>query len=78
MKLADYIKLSATSAPALARALGVTHKAVYQWLHGDSVPRPEHMALIVRLTDGAVLPGDFYDLSVAQKPVRRKRGAAAA
>ena len=50
--------------PRLERALAaaghpVTRKAMYSWLSGDTVPRLQHAAVIIRLSRGRLTVSDI-------------------
>lgn len=42
--------------------MGVARRTWHQWEQAAIVPGPGHMIELVRLTDGAVQPNDFYSL----------------
>jgi len=62
MKLGDYLSLSGESFADFSKKLGVTSMTLYRWARNKSVPRRSQMAAIYKITNGAVTPGDFYDL----------------
>lgn len=47
-----------------AKEVGVYDAAVvWKWRNGKAIPRRDAMRCIFRVTNGAVTPNDFYDLS---------------
>lgn len=60
MLLKDWMCQEGLTAPSLAKALGVTHQAVYSWMHGKSYPRVRYVSVIERMSKGAVRAQDFH------------------
>ncbi len=60
MDLRAYLTRHNTSISAFAEAIDVTAMAVYRYLSGERIPRPEVMERIVAATGGEVRPNDFY------------------
>ena len=66
MKLADFKKLRNLTDEVLASMIGdCTVSALRKWLAGDRIPRRDQMERIAVITDGLVLPNDFYEIEVA-------------
>lgn len=65
MKLADFKKHRNLTDEALAVMIGdCTVSALRKWLAGDRIPRRDQMERIAAITDGQVLPNDFYEIEV--------------
>jgi len=62
MKLRDYMRREGMTAAEMAGLIGVSTAAVVRYRNGTRRPSPEVMRRIARVTGGAVLPNDFYDL----------------
>lgn len=62
MKLGTYLKDAGLDEDAFASKSGgrFSAEAVRKWRFGVRIPRPQHMALIADLTDGAVTANDFH------------------
>ncbi|KKL85720.1 hypothetical protein LCGC14_1951930 [marine sediment metagenome] len=60
MKLSDYLKEQALTLSAFAEAVGLDVSTVHRAATGKVIPTRENMAAIVKATDGAVQPNDFY------------------
>lgn len=58
---------------AFARLVGVHPVTVTKWVTGTMLPRPEAMDAILRATDGAVAPNDFYEALKAQAAVEVRK-----
>jgi len=65
MKLDDWRMTRNLSLGALAETLGVSRMTLWRYCAGQSIPRPEIMAAIQRLTEGRVGPADFYPPAAA-------------
>jgi hypothetical protein len=68
MKLSDYLKQQKPkplSAAAFGRLVGRDRSTVGRWLKGEK-PDPDMMETIMRETDGAVQPNDWFDLPAAE------------
>ena len=66
MKLSEYMKLNNISIQDLAKAVGVTRQAVYNWNKNPReksfcLPKIETMAEIAKFTNNEVKPRDFLD-----------------
>ena len=61
MKLKKWRKSADLTLTQLAEAVGVSDITIGRYERGERTPRPKIMAQIVRVTDGAVQPGDFYE-----------------
>lgn len=48
------------SRAAFGALIGVTEVAVTRYVNGDRIPRASKMAMIEKVTDGAVKPNDFF------------------
>jgi len=57
-KLKEYLDNKSVS--EFARDLGVDRTTVYYWMQGRSIPRPETIIHIEKITGGAIRPGDWY------------------
>ncbi len=69
MRLGDYLKAAKRRVGDFAVEIEVKPLAVYRYINGSRIPEPAVMTRIVKVTDGAVLPNDFYavpDLPKAQ------------
>lgn len=66
MKLGTYLKDAGLDDAAFAeRSEGAfSAEAVRKWRFGVRMPRPNHLALISRLTDGQVTANDFMEAAV--------------
>lgn len=68
MKLKDYISMigitpaEASRSLSKARGIVVSPQVMYLWCAGERIPRPDNMRDIYIWSQGAVTPGDFYDL----------------
>lgn len=62
MKLKKWRKSADITLTQLAADVGVSDITIGRYERGERIPRPKIMARIVRLTDGAVRPDDFYDI----------------
>jgi transcriptional regulator with XRE-family HTH domain len=60
MKLNAYLEKWG-NASEFARALGVSHTAVYRWRNGKAIPRKALLLRIFAVTRGKVRSADFYD-----------------
>ena len=60
MKLSDYLKEQDLTLSAFAEAIGLDVSTVHRAATGKVIPSRENMATIVKATDGAVQPNDFY------------------
>ena len=66
MKLSDYLKKKDLTLSAFAEAVGLDVSTVHRAATGKVIPTRENMKLIVKATDGAVQPNDFYSDSENQ------------
>jgi hypothetical protein len=73
MTLGEYLKREKIGSKIFADRLGTSAEAVRLYAAGRRIPRPDIMAKIGRLTDGAVQPNDFF---AASKQAPRRRRAA--
>ncbi len=62
MKLSEWREQKGMARSELADMIGLSSMQVYRLERGLSRPSPKVMERIVRVTDGAVTPNDFYDL----------------
>ncbi len=60
MKLSDYLKERDLTLSAFAEAVGLDVSTVHRAATGKVIPTRGNMAAIVKATDGAVQPNDFY------------------
>jgi hypothetical protein len=77
MKLADFLKNDPRSNAQFAEDIEVPRQTLHRYLKGEHLPTREIMARIVRQTNGAVTPNDFYpDLAgVGRRPAVSRRSA---
>lgn len=61
-KLKNWRRLQGKTQADAAEEMGVARRTWHQWEQGAIVPGPGHMVELVRLTDGAIQPNDFYAL----------------
>jgi transcriptional regulator with XRE-family HTH domain len=61
MKLKQWRTERGLSASDLASKLHFSERAVIKWERGERRPRPDALAAISSLTEGAVTPNDFFD-----------------
>lgn len=61
MKLSDYMAGKELDDQALADELGVDRSTIFRVRKGTHKPSPALMAQIAKLTEGAVLPNDYFD-----------------
>ena len=52
--------LATQSIGVVTAAVGLTRMAVYGWLWGHSLPRPEHARILVTLSAGALTMDTIY------------------
>lgn len=57
--------MTGRTATGFAREINVSHSTVVRYLQGDRVPNSLTMQRIVKVTDGAVTPDDFFRGSLA-------------
>ena len=62
MKLSEYIKNKNLPYAEVAELLGVDPQAIYYWISGERIPKPENMRKIFEITGGAVTANDFFNL----------------
>lgn len=61
MQLSQYLQDHKLTLRAFASKIGVANgSVVLKWASGKQVPRPKHMAAIIRETGGKVQPNDFF------------------
>ena len=70
MKLKDWLTLSGTSQTDFARAVASPISTINRMLKGQKIPTHDLAVRIYFVTNGAVQPNDFYDLSVVPPEVR--------
>lgn len=63
------------SRAAFGALIGVTEVAVTRYVNGARIPRPAKMALIEKVTKGAVKPNDFFAKPFS-RPAKREGAAA--
>ena len=61
MKLSEYRKSAGLTLGQLAEAVGVSDMAIGRYERGERTPKSKVMVQIVKVTDGAVQPNDFFD-----------------
>jgi transcriptional regulator with XRE-family HTH domain len=74
MDLRRYIKMTNKTATDFAKEIGVSHSTVVRYMQGLRVPNSLTMQRIVKATNGAVTPDDFFRGSLAT--VNRDEAAA--
>ena len=67
MKFAEWLEKENKSVADAARELDLTHCVVLKWANGDQIPREENMKRIVEMTNGEVMPNDFYGVTTEQE-----------
>ena len=70
VKLQKFLDDTGMTSGELAREIGVTQKAVYYWLKGGRLPRPNNIRAIVSATNGAVTAADLLDAEEPQQGAR--------
>lgn len=60
MQLQTYLELKGISEKQFAEAVGGSEGGVKKWVRRERIPRPDAMRKIVKATDGAVTPDDFF------------------
>ena len=70
VELQKFLDDSGMTSGELARQIGVTQKAVYYWLKGGRLPRPNNIRAIVSATNGAVTAADLLDAEEPQQGAR--------
>lgn len=60
MKLRDWLIRHDIDQAAFGRLIRTTQASVSRYATGRRIPRPVIMARVVKATDGAVRPSDFY------------------
>lgn len=65
MKLNEFLAKAGLTYAAFGQRGQWSDETVRQWAIGGRIPRPQHMARIIELTDGKVLPADFYPVTAA-------------
>jgi DNA-binding transcriptional regulator YdaS (Cro superfamily) len=64
MKLKNYLLTEQHSYTSFAKIVGVSRVTVMKWAKGRVMPRPLHVAAIVKATQGQVLLQDHYEAFV--------------
>lgn len=62
MKLSIWFERTGKSPVELAESIRKSVQAIYKYMDGSRIPRPNEMVAIYRATGGLVEPNDFYDL----------------
>lgn len=60
MTLADYLRANGLTYMEFGRRIGTTHEAVRRYAIKGRVPEPPILRTIMRVTEGAVRPDDFF------------------
>lgn len=60
MNLRDFLSRNGMTALAFARQIETSHVAVGRWINHQRIPNAKMMHRIIRATNGAVTPNDFY------------------
>lgn len=68
MTLDEYLKSTGQSQVQFAQLIGKDQSTVQRYVRGQRIPGPETMVLIAKVTDGTVLPNDFYPDATADTP----------
>ena len=61
MTLRDWLQTSGKQVAAFSAEVGIPLRTLYRYISHERLPRGETMAAIVRATNGAVRPNDFFD-----------------
>jgi predicted transcriptional regulator len=62
MKLNTYMQSNNISKTVMASLLDVAEASVYRYLNGQRIPEKPVMRRLFKITNGQVVPNDFYDL----------------
>jgi transcriptional regulator with XRE-family HTH domain len=73
MQLADHLKRKGKTLESFANEAGVKVRAVYSWLDGSKLPRPETQRRIALLTDNEVTAIDWLETPRVKRPKGRPR-----
>lgn len=76
MKLGVWLKERGLSQAAFATMSGVPQSQIARFVLGRRIPNIRDMGKIVKVTEGAVVPGDFYDPVPAAGHARPEEAAA--
>ncbi len=69
MKLADFMKSRDLSPEAFALKIGdVSASGVRKWIAEERVPRKDQIERIAVITDGLVMPNDFFSVPLFDGP----------
>lgn len=68
MELRAYLRQAGQSRETFASRIKVSTTALYRYLAGERVPHRDVMLRIVRATEGAVQPNDFFMPSADSSP----------
>lgn len=71
MKLSTYLDIKKLSAADFAALLtgDASEASVRKWASGERIPRADMIREIATVTDGMVLPNDFFGIGFALEPV---------
>lgn len=70
MKLSTYLDIKSLTPADFAGLLTDTSEAsVRKWVSGERIPRADVIREIVTVTNGMVLPNDFFGVGVSLEPV---------
>ncbi len=67
MKLADWLKTNHITKKELAHQIGTHPLSVRRYLKGERKPTDEVMLKIIEVTNGSVMPNDFYSVPKTEK-----------
>ena len=76
MKLADWLETNQVTAHAFAQRIGRAPSTVTRLIRGRHTPDAATMKSIIEVTDGAVLPNDFFDVPTGGTPTQPDEAAA--
>lgn len=69
MKLKQWLTDNSVTALEMGRRIGLEEpNSIYRWLRGDMKPSDAFMLKIVEVTEGAVMPNDFFNLPAIPLP----------
>lgn len=69
MKLTTYLDIKKLSAADFAALLtDASEASVRKWVSGERIPRADVIREIVTVTNGMVLPNDFFGVGIALEP----------
>lgn len=63
MRLQAYLTLKKLTHLEFGKLIGASEHGVRKWARGERVPRPDAVRKIQDVTEGAVSPADFFDVT---------------